>query len=101
MNMNFEKAMRLGYILSHLSELEDVNKVFDTVWFRFMTENGPCSVPMDVFTLMVFAIGFIVDVIGLVMAIHWITSHRRAIANWIYAVSAIAFLGKTSEELMR
>lgn len=99
--MNFEKAMKLGYILSHLSELEDVKKVFDTVWFRFITADGPYSVPMDVFTLVVFAIGFVTHVIGLAMVIHWMYVRRREIAGSVYAAFAVMFLGMTSEELMR
>lgn len=99
--MNFETAMRIGYILSHLSELKDVTKVYNTVWFDFTLENGLYSVPINVFTLMVFVIGAVVDVIGLAMVIHWAYVRRREIASSMYAAFAVMFLGMTSEELMR
>lgn len=99
--MTIEKAIRLGYILSHLSELKDINKVYNTVWFRFVTADGLYSVPMDVFTIMVLAIGLVVDAIVLLVALHWIYVRRCKIASLIYAAFVVMFLGMTSEDLMR
>lgn len=99
--MDFEAAMRIGYILSHLSVLKDVTKVYNTVWFDFVIENGLYSVPVSVFALTVFVIGVVVDAIGLVMVIHRAFIRRREIACIVYAAFAVMFLGMTSEELIR
>lgn len=99
--MNFEMAMRIGYILSHLSDLKDVTKVYNTVRFDFVIENGLYSVPINVFALVAFVMGTVINTIVLAMVIHWAYARRREIASMVYAVFAVMFLGMTSEELMR